>query len=159
MQKVHKRILVANEMSCRNGDAEMAVVHACKSPCHQQAVGYKGSLSKDHPNYLCLRHENDLFLNIIDPPVPLFPNELFSTFLPFAREMWDSGKTLLIHCNQGESRAPSLALIFLAKHLRSVSNDSYASARSDFIKIFPRYLPGRGIEKYLTTNWDLLNDF
>jgi predicted protein tyrosine phosphatase len=91
--------------------------------------------------------------------VPLFPNELFAAFLPFAREMWDSGKQLLIHCNQGESRAPSLALIFLAKHLQAVSNESYAMARTDFNQVFPHYMPGRGIETYLTNNWRVLDGF
>lgn len=159
MKTVHERVLVANDVACRYGNDEVAVVHACKSPCHQRAVGYTGSLPKDHPSYLWLRQETNLYLNIIDPAVPLFPNELFAAFLPFAREMWDSGKQLLIHCNQGESRAPSLALIFLAKHLQAVSNESYAMARTDFNQVFPHYMPGRGIETYLTNNWRILDDF
>jgi predicted protein tyrosine phosphatase len=64
-----------------------------------------------------LEREYDLYLNIIDPPVPLFKPPLFSSFLVFADKHWRSGKKLLIHCNQGESRAPSLALLFLEKKL------------------------------------------
>ena len=35
-------------------------------------------------------------------------------FLEFSNKHWRQGKKLLIHCNQGESRAPSLALLFVA---------------------------------------------
>lgn len=59
------------------------MIHACKSPCHQQAVGYRGSLVVSHPNYLALQQEHDLYLDIIDPPVPLFKVETFERFLAF----------------------------------------------------------------------------
>lgn len=44
-------------------------------------VGYRGSLAASHPNYLVLQREHDLYLNIIDPPVPLFKAETFERFL------------------------------------------------------------------------------
>ena len=115
MQEVHERVMVTNDLSCTRGNENLAVVHACKSPCHQREVGYKGKLANTHPNYLVLEKDSDLFLNIIDPPVPLFMPLLFSAFLEFANKHWGQGKNLLIHCNQGESRAPSLAMLFLAK--------------------------------------------
>ena len=159
MASIHERVMVGNESACRTGGDGFWVVHACKSPCHQRAVGYRGSLPKDHPNYLWLRQGADLYLNMIDPPVPLFPDELFQVFLPFGREAWDSGGTLIIHCNQGESRAPSLAMIFLAKDVGSLPNDSFDVARREFVQRFPGYAPGRGIEKYLTSNWKALDAF
>ena len=156
---IHERVLVGSESACRTGGDGFWVVRACKSPCHQRAVGYRGNLPKDHPNYLWLRQEADLYLNIIDPPAPLFPDELFQTFLPFAREAWDSDGTLIVHCNQGESRAPSLSMIFLAKHVGSLPNDSFEEARREFMKIFPGYAPGGGIAKYLAANWKTLDAF
>ena len=61
-----------------------------------------------------LEEANDLYLNIIDPPGPLFMPPLFTSFLEFAVRNWEEGKNILIHCNQGESRAPSMGLLFLA---------------------------------------------
>jgi len=58
---------------------------------------------------------------MIDPPEPLFMMPIFTEFLKFAKDKWDSGKKLLIHCNRGESRAPSLALLFLAKCLKKLA--------------------------------------
>lgn len=156
MKKIGERLFVSAGAACRAGDDEWAVVHACKDPCHRNAVGYKGNLSKDHENYLILEKASDLYLNIIDPPVPMFPPELFSAFFSFGKRHWDAKKSLLIHCNQGESRAPSLGLLFIAKYLQLVRNDSYEVAREDFLKIYPAYNPGKGLKKYLTDNWAAL---
>ncbi len=153
MRQIHERLFVADERSCRAGSAEVAVVHACKSPCHQRAVGYRGSLSAQHPNYLVLRHPYDLYLNIIDPPVPLFKIETFVQFLLFAAEHYDRGASVLIHCNQGESRAPTLALLFLAKHLGAIPGESLYAAQTAFTPLCPEYRPGRGIHQFLETNW------
>lgn len=153
MQEVHERVIVTNDRSCISGSDSVAVVHACKSPCHQLAVGYRGNLPSSHPNYLVLEQENDLFLNIIDPVGPLFMPPLFSAFLEFASKHWGQGKKLLIHCNQGESRAPSLAMLFLAKKLSVIPDSSYEAARLEFERIYSTYKPGRGIEIYFSKNW------
>lgn len=107
-----------------------------------------------HPNYLALQREHDLYLNIIDPPVPLFKAETFERFLAFSRSKYDSGASLLIHCNQGESRAPSLALLFLAKHIGALPRSSYPDARQEFERLFPAYQPGNGIQQFLVRNWN-----
>ena len=121
MQEVFERVWVGSDTSCRAGGGEWAVVHACKSPCHQRAVGYQGSLVSSHANYLVLNRGRDLYLNLIDPPKPLFMPASFIAFLGFADAEWTAGRKLLIHCNLGESRAPSLALLFLAKRLSEVA--------------------------------------
>jgi hypothetical protein len=153
MVKVHDRLYVGDEATCRLGSAQLAVVHACKSPCHQRAVGYKGSLPPQHPCYLVLRRPYDLYLNIVDPRVPLFRIETFAQFLLFASEHYDRGSSLLIHCNEGESRAPTLALVFLAKHLRLIPSDSFSAAQAAFVPLYAGYRPGAGIQQFLATNW------
>jgi hypothetical protein len=152
--EVYERVWVAGDQECRSGDGEWAVVHACKSPCHQRAVGYRGSLPQSHPNYLALDQGWDLFLNLIDPRGPLFMPASFITFLDFADVHWEAGRKLLIHCNQGESRAPSLALLFLAKNRSALDNGSYLAARTQFEHLYPNYRPGSGIQVFLSTHWD-----
>jgi hypothetical protein len=153
MIEVHTRLNVGNIESCRAGLPGFAVVHACKSPCHQKAVGYHGSLPSHHPNYLWLEQPQNLYLNLIDPPVPLFKIESFRCFLAFATAQYKEGATLLIHCNQGESRAPSLALLFLAKRIQAIPTGSFLEAKEAFSMLYPAYLPGRGIEQFLTMQW------
>ncbi|MBW2643629.1 MAG: dual specificity protein phosphatase family protein [Deltaproteobacteria bacterium] len=154
MKKVHERLYVGSELNCRSGNDAMAVVHACKSPCHQRAVGYRGSLPSSHPNYLVLEKGFDLYLNIIDPDKPLFMPLLFTSFLEFSMFQWNAGREILVHCNQGESRAPTLAMMFMAKRLHSISNKSFEKARQDFQNIYPYYSPGIGIQIYLGKNWN-----
>jgi hypothetical protein len=156
VKEIHERVIVTNDLSCTRGNNEVAIVHACKSPCHQGAVGYRGNLPSTHPNYLALEQEYDLFLNIIDPPVPLFMPPLFTEFLAFANKHWSQGRKLLIHCNQGESRAPSLAMLFLAKSVFAIPDTSYEVARLEFEKLYPRYNPGKGIATYFSKNWSQL---
>ena len=147
--EVQDGLYVGNELDCRVGGDELAVVHVCKSPCHQSAVGYRGSLSRDHPHYLVLEQGTNLYLNLVDPPIPLFMAPSFISFLAFARVQLKEDRKILIHCNQGESRAPSLALLLLAKLVGSISNESYRAARADFEALFMGYNPGLGIQKYL----------
>ncbi len=144
---------VGAETDCMPSASDLAIVHACKSPCHQRAIGYRGSLPPTHPHYLVLERGLDLYLNIIDPPVPLFKPALFSSFLAFAHLHWSAGARLLIHCNQGESRAPTLALLFLAKDLGVIRNNSFEAARVGFASLYPGYNPGIGIQRYLTEHW------
>lgn len=156
MIPIQNGLFVGTQRDCRTGDTGWAVVHACKNPCHARAVGYSGNLSPSHPNYLVRERGDDLFLNMIDPAAPLFRPEVFAAFLVFAERKTSGGKKLLIHCNQGESRAPSLALVFLAKVAGAISDDSYLSARQDFERIFAGYRPGHGIQTYLRQNWTAL---
>ncbi len=136
MIRLRDNLFVGTESDCRRGDKSWAVVHACKHPCHVSAVGYSGNLPQSHPSYLVLELGDDLFLNMIDPPVPLFRLELFAAFLSFARRKTSESKKLLIHCNRGESRAPSLALVFLAKVSGTIPDDSYRSARASLRSSF-----------------------
>jgi predicted protein tyrosine phosphatase len=96
-------------------------------------------------------------MNLIDPPVPLFMRESFEAFFRFACRFWDGGANILIHCNKGESRAPSLALLLLAKHLRAIAAESYDDAMGAFVKLYPEYSQGIGIQKFLRDNWRQLD--
>ena len=156
MRKIIDRLFVGNDSDCFHHKEGWVCIHACKIKCHQRAVGYTGNLRKRHPNYLHKKEENNLYLNIIDPPIPLFPNELFEYFFEFIIPHWENGKNILIHCNQGQSRAPSLALLFLAKYLGMISNLSYDSAVQDYKKLDEYFNPGNGIAKHYKRNWDQL---
>lgn len=139
---------------CRSGNSQgQAIVHACKEPCHRCAVGYQEkSLSSNHPAYLSWESGNHLYLNLIDPPVPMFKRESFDIFLNFADRMRAAKLPILIHCNQGQSRAPTLTLLYMAKRLGLLPDNSYAAARNAFEKQFP-YKPGVGIARFFEENW------
>ena len=155
--QVTDRLSFGNESACTNiADGSLAVVHACKEPCHRSSVGYSTrTIPSSHPNYLVFERGHHLYLNLIDPPQPLFMMPSFEAFLRFVdREIAD--RPVRIHCNQGESRAPSLTLLYMAKRLNLLPSDSYESAATAFRQKHP-YNPGRGIQTWLTTNWSKVN--
>ena len=131
---------------------DWAVIHACKSPCHQRALNYKGNLHKNHPSYLVYENGNHLFLNMIDPSEPLFMPPLFVEPLDFI-EKHISKRKVLIHCNLGLSRSPSIALLYLAKRAKAINGERYRKATQDFVKLFPSYQPAGGIALYLNIHW------
>jgi hypothetical protein len=158
MIEVHPNLFVGNDSNCFCRETtEWAVVHACKIPCHQKAVGYTGSLPPNHPYYLIYEKPNHLFLNIIDPPRPMFPSQLFTKSLDFV-DYHIKKQKVLVHCNNGLSRAPSIALLFLAKRIRKINNDSFEQAAVDFKKFYPYYQPGAGIIIYLHQNWKIFDN-
>lgn len=130
------------------------ILHACKHPCHQWIVGYKGSLSPHHPEYLWARREDGLALNMIDAPLPkFFPPDLFSMALSFISA---APRPLLIHCNDGRSRAPSLLLLWLAVCERQsplYGAPTFAEAERRFLELYPAYAPAAGIRARLTRDW------
>lgn len=154
MKQVFDRLFIGDINDCaapKPGD--MAVIHACKNPCHAAAVGSQ-KLPGDHEHYLVKREGWNLYLNMIDPLIPLFKPALFTEAMAFAREAWEAGKTILFHCNKGESRSTSLAMMFIAKYLNEISNDTYAGAMADFEEVAPGVCkPGAGIRTYLTEHW------
>lgn len=139
--------------SDKNSD-EIAIVHACKDPCHRNAVGYnERSLATYHPHYLSLERQGHLYLNLIDPEQPYFKLESFEAFFEFV-DAQIMHRPVRIHCNQGQSRAPSLTLLYRAKR-GLLPNTSYDDARAAFEKD-NEYKPGKGIETFLRENWNAL---
>lgn len=98
---------------------------------------------------------NDLYLNWVDGDASLYEEggtKIFSEVLDFIEEKIKT-KKVLVHCDFGESRSPTLALLYLAKRLNVISNDSFDRAREDFAKIYPNYYPS-GIRIYVRAHWD-----
>jgi len=156
--QVHSKIYVGSDQRCTfAGQGDWAVIHACKHPCHVAMVGYRGNLSKTHPNYLIAEKGKHLALNMVDMEQelhPIFTNPIMKTAMIFIEKYIDINN-ILIHCNQGQSRSPSIALIYLARK-SVINNDSYSTATKDFVQLYQNYQPGNGITAYMRKNWDHL---
>lgn len=155
---VHPRISVGGEPDCMPGqnlDGRKATIHACKFPCWSRFANSK-QLPKDHPLYLMCVYPYDLALNIIDPVQPLFQRETFIAAREFASQHLRRGTPLFIHCNKGESRAPAIAMLILAKDLGEIEGESYDAAKHRFSTIYPAFKPGAGIETFMREHWSEL---
>ena len=154
MKKISENLYIGDDFDCSTHSSDFAVIHACKT-CHQKGVGYRGNLPSLHPNYLVYENHNNLFLNIVDMDIELlskYTDPLMKSALNFIRNHITVEK-VLVHCNQGRSRSPSICLVYLAQN-GIISNKSYIDAKAEFIKIYPFYSPSNGIELYLRRNWD-----
>jgi predicted protein tyrosine phosphatase len=151
------KLYVGDLSACRAGGPDLAVIHAAKHPCHQRVVTYPaGSAPGEHPHYLALEDGADLFLNMIDAPTPkYFRAELFGYARAFVAAQRAAGRSVLIHCNQGLSRAPGVALVVLAGE-GILPADDYATAAQWFTRLYPFYAPGEGLRQFLAAEWRAL---
>ncbi len=140
-----------------------AVLHACKDPCWRRTATEWSSSGWIDPSwfgkggrfYLSMGDQANFYLNLIDPPVPLFQPDSFARALRWLDDaLIRRAAAVLVHCNLGRSRAPSIALLWLA-HRGALPGTSYAEARAVFADTHP-YEPGAGIATFLGEHWDEL---
>ena len=60
---------------------------------------------------------------------------------------------VLVHCNQGLSRSPSIALLYLLKHTDARGSQDPAAALLAFRRLYPPYAPAQGMADYVRLNW------
>jgi protein-tyrosine phosphatase len=95
-----------------------------------------------------------LILNLVDVDnIDYIPTEIIDAALAAIHENISSSK-VLVHCNQGMSRSPAIALLYMAKFTgRFTSMDSEAASR-EFCRIYPAYAPAGGMAEYVRLNWE-----
>lgn len=88
------------------------IVQAAKEPYHRKAVGYTGQGATPGPEYLCTRRNNRLILNLIDPVRGHFiRQDMIDSVVAEVVLRLKNNESVFIHCNKGESRAPSIAFL------------------------------------------------
>lgn len=157
MIEVHLNLFVGDEIDERRLSREPGwfFIHACKEPYHRRALGYTGRAApKNHPEYLIARREGHLILNLVDvDDVNYVADEIVDAALEAIHRNLGSAKVLL-HCNQGQSRSPSIALLYLRRHTDRFTGVALADALQTFQTLYPPYAPARGMADYVRLNWD-----
>jgi hypothetical protein len=130
-------------------------VHACKEPYHRQALGYTGrAAAKTHPEYLMARRPDRLILNLVDVDNPAYvATEIMDAAVTFIAESLGAGWKTLVHCNQGESRGPSIGLLYLAARTDRLPKVSFEESETVFRTLYPPYNPKAGMRGFLQRHW------
>jgi hypothetical protein len=119
---------------------------------HQQTLKYTTPAAPQGKDYLSVRRGNLLALNMLDLDDPNFVSpEMIRTGLDFIRERLDAGDKVLVSCNQGQSRAPTMGLMFM----RSVGEMPLSFVQSERVyrTFYPHYNPKQGIRQYARSHW------
>ena len=157
MVEVYPNLWVGNQESFTliHNQLGWVTVHACKEPYHRRALGYTGrSAPKSHPEYLVALMGSEMSLNMIDADNPAYiPKDLVDRALEFISDNLNKSLKVLLHCNQGMSRSPGIALLFLARNGK-FSGLSYDQAKVEFQKIYPDFFPAGGMDGFCRFNWD-----
>lgn len=131
------------------GEPEWKILQCAKEPWHREALGYTGrGAPKNDKEYLWAYRGNRLILNMVDAPQFMFFNPaMIEEGLTFISDAHHHGKKVLVHCNQGNSRAPGMALLYMRR--RGLIDLNYEYALAYFESVYPNYAPGKGMDDYV----------
>lgn len=156
MIEIYPKLFVGNEEAAMTALKENGwyIIHACKEPYHREALGYSGrAASKAHPEYLIAQRENRLILNLIDADDPAYiPKEIMDSAVA-AIALNILNKKVLVHCNQGMSRSPTIALLYLLKHTDELNSIDLSIALEKFKTLYPTYTPSNGVAGFVEKYW------
>lgn len=122
---------------------------------HRWILGYNTLGAPKDKNYLWVRRGNLMALNVLDLDDPNYiSKEMIDKGLDFIDEHMKAGSKVLVACNQGHSRGPTTAMMYL----RRIGElpDSFGRAEKIFRTLYPHYDPGQGMRQFARTNWHLL---
>lgn len=120
---------------------------------HQSQVGWSGRCcNKDNPYYLYKEEDDAIYLNMIDGDDTRYVNdEMIDAALDFMKRHLDNDASVFVYCSLGESRSPSIALMYMLEH-------GHIEATSDVFREFKErdyanYQPKRGNAEYIVNRW------
>lgn len=154
MKHIHSNIYVGTKEEYGTAvESGMKIVCAMQRakdfPSHQTKVGWEGrGCDPGHPHYLYFQEEDGIYLNFIDGNNPDYvKDKMIDAAISFIDASVAKKEQVFIYCSLGESRSPSLALIWM---LRSGMLSPDKEAPDIFKKTFyPEYNPGDGIRLYI----------
>lgn len=148
MKEVYKNLFVGDEKDYdkNKGKVGWAYVLAAKDPYHRELLGYTSlAAPKEDPEYLVAKRGQKLVLNLVDLPPEkskFIPDEIIEKSIAFIRSRLITDTKVLVVCNQGKSRSPSLAFAYMIKHTDTFKNvKSFSAAEKKFKEIYPEYNP------------------
>jgi predicted protein tyrosine phosphatase len=122
---------------------------------HQSIVGWHGrGCPPTSPHYLFKRDANAIYLNMIDGEDPKYVNDsMINSALDFMHQHLLQGNEVFVYCSLGESRSPSIALMYLLEHgLIEKSAETMRIFKEDF---YPNYKVKDGNRLYIKRRWGI----
>ncbi|MEP4888948.1 MAG: dual specificity protein phosphatase family protein [Aliiglaciecola sp.] len=119
---------------------------------HQSVVGWSGrGCNKDNPCYLFKQTDDAIYLNMIDGDNPAYvSDDMINPALEFIKSALKNQEKVFIYCSLGESRSPSIALMYLLENGLLAPENAVTEFKSLY---YNNYLPKRGNLEYIKNRW------
>lgn len=137
-----------------------AILSACKDGPygHRAALNYhtQGAPKGDH--YYAATRGKRMVLNLVDHDDPNFIQEdAVYPGLRFIDKHLKAGDKVLVHCNHGHSRGPTMAMMFL----RTIGElpSGFTTSEKVFRALYPKYDPNAGMRTFARGHWAELAKF
>lgn len=141
-----------------------SILGCAKEPLHRRFARLDGSeedgyttrsMPSDNAEYLYAERSHALYLNMVDARDPkYFSKEMIYKGIDFIEREISDGRDVLIVCNKGESRSPSIALLYLIEHGYFDKFDYFDEIVEKFkIFYYQNYNPGLGIYVFMQRIW------
>lgn len=119
---------------------------------HRDTLKYHTLGAPKGPNYLWARSGNRMALNVLDLDDPSrIADEMIQQGIRFVEERRTAGDKVLIACNQGHSRGPTTALLYMRRVGEMPHN--FITAERIFRVLYPAYDPGIGMRQFARSHW------
>lgn len=136
------------------------IISAAKEPWHREALGYKGrGAPKEDPEYLVAYRPGRVILNFVDAAdVKYISEDCIAAALEELHAAVADGRDVLVHCNLGESRAPTIGLLYvlscedLNAGFKECEN-GYEVIDRYTTHFYPDYNPGDGLRDFVLDKW------
>ncbi len=131
----------------------IAVNTAGDYPTHKTIVGWEGrGCNKDNPYYLFKEEQEYIALNLVDTDDEKYINDkLINRVLLFIDKNLKQGEKVFIYCSKGESRSPSIALMYLLeKNLIEKNSEVFEMFKKE---MYNYYNPKKGFVDYISNRW------
>jgi len=140
------KLFVGNQYELSEIGNDFNIIHAAKDPFHKNLEGYHGTKCPQDKYYY--EDMSQASLCIIDFPKAFqwewFPEDMLSSTMKFIDKSFEENKKVFIHCNQGLSRAPSIAFMYLVSR-GLMKEDTFESNLNYFYELYPDYKPADAI--------------
>ena len=141
----------------KNSGLKVSALLCAKNPYHKEIVGYERNCEKNNPEYLVAYRpeENIMALNMVDANSPeYFSDEMVLAGLDFIHCELATGNDVVVVCNKGESRSPTMCLMYMMVHGDFDKTLSHSEVFVEFSKKARNWHPKNGILQYCVGIWN-----
>lgn len=125
---------------------------------HKETLGYNTRSAPKGPDYLAVVSGRRMALNYIDNDDPNYiPEEMIKKGLRYIDEQLKAGHKILVACNAGHSRGPTMAMLYM----RSIGELPYNFAQGQriFHGLYSHYDPDIGVHTFAKQHWGMFENW